>query len=84
MTIVQSEDVIIKIRGLSILGRLHAHENQSAGVDVINAQGICSGSTLPLPPSLPPPPLLSFPAATHLSITHGPLGIPSSVEILKL
>lgn len=55
VTIVQSEDVIIKIRGLSILGRLHAHENQSAGVDVINAQGICSapGGGL-LSPSLPP------------------------------
>lgn len=65
----------------SVVSQLHHRGNKSAGVDVINTQGMCcapSGVYCPLPS------LLSFPASNHLSITHGPLGIPSSVEILKL
>lgn len=66
---------------LSILSELHRCENKSPGVDVIKTRGMCfvPGGVL-LPPALPSPLTLSH----ALSITHSPLGIPSSDENLKL
>lgn len=45
---------------------------------------LCSEQESASAPPNPPPSLLPVPVATHLSITHSPLGLPSSVEILKL